>query len=254
MHLVEGRNFAKERSDDARSIIINQQMLQELAITDPLDKKISRGGGEPYTIIGVMEDFNYETFRSEVRPLALFAGISPGIISVKVSTDDFSAVLKDLEAKWDAFNPNLEFRYTFLDQSFARMYDDVKRIGIIFTSFAILAIVIACLGLFALSAFIVEQRSKEMSIRKVLGASLGNIFQLLTRHFIGMIVIALVIGTPVVYYLMQKWLEDYAYRINLSWVYFALAGLVAVTIALATISYHALRTAHLNPIKNLRDD
>jgi putative ABC transport system permease protein len=141
-----------------------------------------------------------------------------------------------------------------MDQSFAAMYDNVTRIRMIFTTFAILAIFIACLGLFALSAFVVEQRSKEMSIRKVLGATVQDIFKLLTRNFLGLVILSLTIATPIAAYLMQKWLEDYAYRIEISLQVFLFSATVVILIAIVTISFHAIRSSLTNPIHNLKNE
>lgn len=148
--------------------------------------------------------------------------------------------------------PHQAIRYSFLDESYARMYDDVKRTGNIFASFAILAIVVACLGLFALSAFMVEQRNKEISIRLVLGASLKNIFRLMTDQFIRLVLISFVLAVPLSWYIMQKWLEDYEYKTTIGWEVFATAGLASVVIALLTVSYQSIRAALANPASNLR--
>ena len=150
--------------------------------------------------------------------------------------------------------PHQPIRYTFLDESYARMYEDVQRMGYLFASFAALAIIVACLGLFALSAFMVEQRNKEISIRLVLGASVNNIFGLLTRNFVKLVIISFVIAVPFAWYLMQTWLEDYAYRIEITWDVFILAGTISVLIALLTISYQSLRAALANPATSLRSE
>ena len=150
--------------------------------------------------------------------------------------------------------PNLAFRYEFMDQSFAQMYEGVGQIRSIFTSFSILAIFVACLGLFALSAYMVEQRNKEMSIRKVLGASVENIFQLLTKNFLALIIIALILAIPLSYYLMNGWLQDYEYKIDINWSVFAIAGVMALAIALLTVSFHAVKSALVNPIEHLRGE
>ena len=144
-------------------------------------------------------------------------------------------------------------RYTFLDQTYARMYDDVQRMGNIFRSFAVLAIVVACLGLFALSTFMIEQRNKEISIRLVLGASLKNILRLVTLNYIKLVLIAIVLATPLSIFLMQEWLNEFAYRIDITWQFFALAGTLSVFIALVTISYQSLRAAFMNPVQSLKE-
>ena len=253
MKLVAGRNFSKDRPADQQTTIINQKMAEKLGLENPVGKNLARFD-DLYEIIGIVENFNFRTMQDEIEPLAMFFRNSPTIISVKADTKDMPKLLKAMEGKWKEFAPSLAFRYSFMDQSYATMYESVQRVRSIFTSFAILAIFVACLGLYALSAFLVEQRSKEMSIRKVLGASMQNIFQLLTRHFLGLIAISLVIAIPLAYYLMSRWLEDYAYRTELSWWVFAAAGLLAIFITLMTISYHAVKSALVNPVEALRSE
>ncbi|MBC2844719.1 ABC transporter permease [Winogradskyella flava] len=253
MNIVEGRNFIKDRVSDEQSVIMNQAMVKALRLKEPLGKRVSRYG-QLYEIIGVVEDFNFDTMKTSVRPLCFFRGTSPTITSVKMNTRDLSAVLVSLEAKWKEFVPNMAFRYEFMDASFAKMYDSVSRIKVIFTAFAILAILVACLGLLALSAYMVEQRNKEMSIRKVLGASVQTIFKLLTKNFLILILVALTVAIPIAYYLMHTWLQDYEYRIEMSWTVFVFAGIAVIVIALCTISYHAIRSAIINPAKVLRSE
>ena len=163
-------------------------------------------------------------------------------------------MLASIANVWDRFMPHQPFRYTFLDESYARMYRDVQRMGDVFASFAILAIIVACLGLFALSAFMVEQRNKEISIRLVLGASLKNIFRLLTQNFLFLVLISCVIAVPVSEYMMAKWLEDFKYRTEITWDVFAVAAMLAVMIALLTVSYQSVRAALTNPANNLRSE
>ncbi len=253
MKLVDGRNFISGRVSDEKAVIMNQTMAKELKLDAPVGKRISRNG-QLWEVIGVVEDFNFNTMKQTVQPLCFFSGISPTITSVKMNTTDASAVLASMEAKWDEFVPNMAFRYEFMDASFAKMYDNVSRIKSIFTTFAILAILVACLGLLALSAYMVEQRNKEMSIRKVLGASVQSIFKLLTKNFIILIVIALFVAIPIAYYLMKTWLQDYEYRIEMSWSVFAIAGVIATAIAFLTVSYHAVKLAFINPAKVLRSE
>jgi len=148
----------------------------------------------------------------------------------------------------------MAFRYEFMDATFANMYDNVSRIKSIFTTFAVLAIFVACLGLFALSSYMVEQRKKELSIRKVLGASIQNIFRIVAQNFLLLVFISIFIGGPIAFYIMDIWLTDYAYRIDISWDVFAWSGAIVFMIALTTISYHVFRSAIENPIKNLRSE
>jgi putative ABC transport system permease protein len=175
-------------------------------------------------------------------------------VAVKVSTTDMQGVIAAISKVWKEFSRKQPIRYTFLDQSYARMYEDVKRTGLIFTSFAVLAVVVACLGLLALSTFLAEQRGKEISIRLVLGASLGSIFNLLTRNFLKLVLISFVLAVPIAWYMMQKWLEDYVYKIEIGWDLFVFAGLIAVCISLATISYQSIKAALTNPVNGLRSE
>ena len=251
INIVEGRDFKVEMASDSQAVVINQTMAKELGLDDPIGQRITNGG-DIWQVIGVIEDFHFETLKEDIRPLCLVIGNSSLVVSVKVNTTDMRRLLASVTSVWDQFSPNQAIRYTFLDESFAMMYADVQRMGRIFTSFAILAIIVACLGLFALSAFMVEQRSKEISIRLVLGASLSNIFRLLTQNFLRLVLISFVIAIPLAWYMMQKWLEDYEYRIQIGWDVFLLAGLLAVLIAILTISYQSIRAALMNPVDNLR--
>jgi putative ABC transport system permease protein len=161
-------------------------------------------------------------------------------------------MIKALNNKWNMFMPHQSIRYTFLDESYARMYADVDRMGRVFSSFAILAIIVACLGLFALSSYMVEQRSKEISIRLVLGASVNSIFKLLTQNFVKLVIISFVIAAPLAWYMMKKWLEDYTYKTDITWDVFVIAGVISISIALLTVSYQSIRAALANPATSLR--
>lgn len=250
--LLDGRDFAKDRVSDTISVIINQSMAKELGLQDPIGKRIQNW--RPWNVIGIVEDFNYESLRDEIFPLAMRVGVSPGIVSVKVSTADIGGTLEQIEKVWEKFSPNQKIRYIFMDDSYARMYADVQRMGKIFTTFAVFAIFVACLGLFALSAFMVEQRNKEVSIRLVLGASLRSIFSLLTVNFMRLVLIAIVIAAPIGYYAMHTWLEDFEYKTPISWDIFILAAVLALLIALITISYQSLRAGLVKPINGLRSE
>ncbi|MDR7132297.1 putative ABC transport system permease protein [Algoriphagus sp. 4150] len=253
IELIAGRNFDATIASDRDATIVNEQMVAELGLTDPIGKKVSRSG-HLNEIIGVVKNFRYDNMKQRVMPLALFYEKSNTIISVKVNTADMPGLLKTIEKKWDEFAPNLSFRYAFMDDSFAQMYDNVYRIKTIFTSFAVLAIFVACMGLFALSAFMVEQRNKEMSIRKVLGASIQGIYRLQTQNFVYLVLISLLFAIPIAYYSMENWLKDYEYKIEISWQIFLVSGAVAISIALLTVSYHAFKSALINPVNNLKGE
>lgn len=176
------------------------------------------------------------------------------IACVKVKSNDMKRATEAITAVWKKFMPHQAIRYSFLDEGYARMYDDVRRTGNIFASFAILAVIVACLGLFALSAFMVEQRNKEIGIRLVLGALMRSIFRLLTDQFIKLVMISFMIAVPLSWFMMTKWLEDYEYRTKIGWEVFLLAGLISIVIALLTVSYQSIRAALTNPTNSLRSE
>lgn len=250
--LIAGRDFSPDMVSDTSAIIINQSLAKELGLKEPLGKRITNW--RVYNVIGVVEDFHAESLNDEIGPLAMVAGISPSIISVKVNTDDMPAMIQSVTKVWKKFSPNQSIRYAFLDERYAAMYDDVLRLGRIFTTFAILAIVVACLGLFALSSFMVEQRGKEIGIRLVLGASLKNIFSMLTVNFIKLVLISIVIASPIAWYLMNKWLDDFIYRTDIGFDVFVMPGLIAIVIALLTVSYQSIRAALINPAESLKSE
>jgi len=254
MKLVEGRNFSYTMAQDTQgSVIINQTMVKKLNLKNPIGARITNGYGK-YTVVGVVEDFNFESMRDQVGPIVLNFGLSPSIVSVKVDEADMKNTLTDITALWKKYSPDQPIRYTFLDEQFANMYQDVQRTGRIFTSFAVLAIIIACLGLFALSAFMAEQRSKEIGIRKVLGATVSNITTLLSIDFVKLVFIAIAIASPIAWYGMTKWLQDFSYKISISWWIFVLSGSVAIMIALFTVSFQSIKAASMNPVRSLKSE
>jgi len=251
MKLIAGRNFSNNMPSDAQhATIINQAMADQMGYKDPIGKIINNG--EDRTIIGVVDNFYFENVKQQVAPVSLVLGNSNSIVSVKVKGADMKQALAGIKTVWKKFMPSQAMRYDFLDQSYAAMYADVQRTQYIFTGFSILAVVVACLGLFALAAFMAEQRSKEISIRKVLGASAVNLFTLLTGNFLKLVFISLVIAIPAGWWLMSNWLQDYAYRINITWDIFAISGIAVIFIALFTICWQAVKTAMANPVKSLK--
>ena len=257
IRLVEGRNFSYTIADDTagKTAIINQKMAQALHLKDPVGKVITNNY-DNYRIVGVIRDFNFESLRSEVGPMMLQFGLSPNMMTIKFSGGDAQRTVADVSALWKKFSPDQPIRYTFLDQEFAAMYADVRRTGNIFTAFAVLAITIACLGLFALSAFMAEQRSKEIGVRKVLGASVRGITALLSTDFVKLVLLAILIASPIAWWAMNKWLQAFpsTYRITISWWIFAAAGLGAMLIALVTVSFQSIKAALANPVRSLRSE
>jgi putative ABC transport system permease protein len=254
LKLVQGRNFSKDMASDTAAVILNRAMADKLGLKNPLGQQITNGW-QPLRVIGIIEDFNFESMRQSVNPLCLvLGGDYSGILSVKMQGKDAKNLIASISAVWKNFSPTQPFRYTFLDESFKNMYADVTRTGNIFTSFTVLAIIIACLGLFALSAFMAEQRNKEIGIRKVLGASVGSITSMLSRDFVKLIVISILIASPIAWWVMTKWLQDFAYRIPISWWMLAMAGFLALLVALLTISFQSIKAALANPADSLRTD
>ncbi len=254
MELISGRGFSHDMASDSAAVIINQTLSKRLGFEDPIGERINVGRGT-FMVVGVVGDFHFESMKGVIEPLAFVLSDYPGsMIAVRIETKDFKQSLASISDVWQEFMPRQPIRYTFLDYSYARMYADVERTGRVFAIFAILAIVVACLGLFALSAFMVEQRSKEISIRKVLGANFAIIIGLLTRDFLRLVLIALVIAVPAGWYLMDDWLADYAYSIDISWVVFVVAGAIAIAIALLTISSESIKAAMTNPSNKLRSE
>jgi putative ABC transport system permease protein len=251
MRIVKGRNFSIDMPTDSKVAIINQTLANQLGLTDPIGKRIMNGN-QTFTVIGIVEDFNYESLKQEIGGMCLVLGNSPNIVSVKVNTSDMSRTIHTITGVWSRFSPNQPIRYTFLDESFARMYADVQRMGKIFSTFALLAVIIACMGLFALSSFMIVQRTKEIGIRKVLGASISSVVSILSKDFLMLVAVSNIIAWPVAYYFMNKWLQDFAYRIQISWWMFVLAGSLTLLIALVTVSWQAIKVATANPVEALR--
>ncbi|MCB0473588.1 MAG: ABC transporter permease, partial [Flavobacteriaceae bacterium] len=252
LHINRGRAFSKDIAGDSSAIVINSLMAKQLGYKDPIGKQINNG--QNWTIIGVLDDFNFKSLREDIAPLALVIGNSPGMLSVKLNKGVSKAAIDAVGKLWQEYVPDQAFQYTFLDQEFAQMHDDVRRMGELFNSFALFAIFVACLGLFALSAYMIEQRKKEIGIRLVLGAPFKSIYQLLTFDFVKLILISIIIAIPIGWYMMDRWLEDFAYRITISWWTFALAALLAIAVALVTVSYQAIKAGLVNPVKSLRSE
>jgi putative ABC transport system permease protein len=254
--MARGRNFSKEFPTDSFAVVINEAAVQELGWsgTDPIGKTIVTSGQHEYTVIGVTQDFHYASLRQKVAPLMMELSYpGPGLI-VRIKTTDVSLLLADIKKQWDRFNPGAPFAYYFLDEHFAQLYAAEERTRQIFSSFALIAILIASLGLFGLSAFVIEQRTKEIGIRKVLGASVRQVLTLVSKEFIFLIIIACIIAIPVTWWAMNVWLQEFAYRITIGpWV-FGIAGILAIVIAIVTISFQAIRAALANPVKSLRSE
>lgn len=254
--MVAGRNFSKQMAADTAAIIVNEAFVHKMGVKDPLNKTVYRDtyGIQPFLIVGVMKDFNFSSLRDKIAPVVLTYAPDNGAISVRIHTADVTGLMAQIEQKWKSFSPNQQFTYSFMDDDFDATYRSEQRVGQIFISFSTLAIVIACLGLFGLAAYAAEQRNKEIGIRKVLGASVSAIVGMLSMDFIKLVFISILIASPLAWYAMQKWLQDFAYRVNMHWWTLATAGLAAIFIAFITISFQSIKAALSNPVKSLRSE
>ncbi|GAB3905256.1 ABC transporter permease [Larkinella knui] len=259
IRLALGRNFSKAFSGDSAAVLVNEATVRQFGWKNPIGQRIATvGDGSPgdsrtYTVVGVTKDFHFESLHQHIAPMIMLYGGDGYQLALRIRTDHVPALLKTLEQKWKAETDN-PFSYSFLDERFNQMYQSEQRIGELFGIFAGLAVFIACLGLFGLAAFTTLQRTKEIGVRKVLGASVASIVALLSKDFLRLVVVAIVIATPIGWYAMNQWLEDFAYRIDLEWWVFVLAGFLAVAVALLTVSFQSIKAALVNPVKSLRSE
>jgi putative ABC transport system permease protein len=254
--LLSGRNISPDFPGDSSAVIINQATQRELGWgnTDPLGKTIIRSGQMAFTVVGVVSDFNYASVKEKVAPLMLLANHRHGSIVLKIKASDVSGLISDIKKQWGDYKASAPFSYYFVDEQFASLYSAEQRTGKIFTSFAVVAIIIAGLGLFGLAAFMIKQRVREIGIRKVLGASSANITAMLSFEFLKLVLIAILVSFPVTWFAMYKWLQDFAYRVDIHWWVFILAGIGAIAIAFITISFQSIKAALANPVKSLRSE
>ncbi|MEP6465752.1 MAG: ABC transporter permease [Parafilimonas sp.] len=266
--LKEGRSFSAKFPSDVMtrlpdsasnqklgSVVLSETAVKELDISEPAIGKNIYWDQNYLKIIGVVKDFHFTSFRTKVEPFAFVNNpIRMGNFTVKLSTNNIKSTLIQLENTWNKFSPHRPFEYTFLDDTYAKLYQSENRFQKVFISLVILGIVIACLGLFGVAAFAAQQRVKEIGIRKVLGASTAAIANMLSRDFLKLVMIALIIAIPAGWYFMNKWLQGFAYRIDLSWSIFVAAAVLAILIALITVSFQAIKAAIANPVKSLRSE
>ncbi len=261
LKMKEGRYFSKNISTDTLSIILNEAAVKKLDFKNPINSELLTSLGNennvsPLKIIGIVKDFHIQTLKDEIRPAALILLNTPeaNFLSVKISSNSIQKTIKYLSNKWKEFGQIKPMEYSFFDDNFNELYQSEIQSEKVFTIFAILAVIIACLGLFGLTAFTAEQRKKEIGIRKVLGATITNIVAMLSKEFLLLIVVANVIAWPVSYYLMHKWLEDFAYKTEIGIGVFLISGLAVLVIALITISFQAINAAVSNPVNSLRHE
>lgn len=251
MKIIKGRNFSREYLTDSEAVVVNQAAVRYFSWDDPLEKTL-RFERKTYKVIGVVEDYHFESLRNEIKPVILYLGGSTGRMAFRIKTEDIAGTIAALRSTWKAFLPDESFDYAFFDDKFFSLYQAELMMGKIFGIFSGLAIFVASLGLFGLAAFTAEKKTKEIGIRKVLGASVPQILNMLTREFMLLVGIANLIAWPIGYYLMTKWLQGFAYRVSFGLGIFILAGFITVFISVLTISLQATKAATSNPVKALR--
>jgi putative ABC transport system permease protein len=257
--LVDGRNFSKQMLTDSSKMIINEAAAKLLGFSDPINQKVYEpqdnmaNSLKPFRVIGIMKDFNYKSLRENVTPLIFILKEDREALSVKINSSNIPALLQKVKNQWVKMSPNQPLIYSFMDDDFDALYRSEQRMGEIFLLFTSIAIIIACLGLFALAAYAADQRTKEIGIRKILGADTSKIAFMLSVDFIKLVFIAIVIATPIAWWAMHKWLQEFAYRQSMSPWLFILAGASAILIAVLTISFQSIKAAMLNPVKSLRN-
>jgi putative ABC transport system permease protein len=254
MQLANGRNFSNRLSSDSSAIIVNEAFIKKMGFAEPLNKMVYRNsfGVQQYHIVGVVKDFNFSSLREQVQPLVLVHERDNGAVTARVSSANLPVLMGQIESKWKQLAGNFQFTYSFMDADFEAIYRAEQRMKQLFISFSVLAIVIACLGLFGLTAYAAEQRNKEIAIRKVIGAGTGSIINLISADFIKLVGISIMIASPLGWFAMNKWLQDFAYRTHIGVSVFLAAGTIALVIAVITISFQTVRAALANPVNSLR--
>jgi ABC-type antimicrobial peptide transport system permease subunit len=255
LQLVSGRDFTKNYAD-SEVAVINEKMALQLGEKDPIGKEMEWGGKHPVKIVGVVKDFNFKSLHQDIEPLTmkLVPSLQASYIFIKVQPTDLPGSMAIIEKAWKEINPQGTFQGSFLDDNTNRMYKAESRLSSIIISSAVLAIIISCMGLFAIAVLVIAQRNKEIGVRKILGASAASIVTLISVDFLKLVAVAILIATPVAWYLMNTWLQEFAYRIHIQWWTFVLSGMAAVIIAFFTISFQSIRAALMNPVKSLKTE
>jgi putative ABC transport system permease protein len=252
IELAEGRSFSKTyATDTSTAVMVNEEVVKLMGVTSAVGKRYT--WNDPGIIIGVMKNYHYQPVQLNIEPLAIY--VQPRLINfavIRLQATDMSESLSRVKAAWERVNPLYPFEYKFFDQDLADMFQNDRRMATVFQYAALFAIVIACLGLFGLASFMIDLRTKEIGIRKTLGASIPGIAAMLSKEFIRWIVIANVIAAPVAYYAMNELLTNYAYRISIGWWVFVGTAALTLIIGLSTVGYQSIRAARSNPIDSLR--
>ncbi len=258
--MAAGRNFSKDMGTDSSEVIVNEAFAKLMGDPNPVNQFIYAPANNALTkfnklhIIGVMKDFNFKSLKDNTPPLLVNLAANMGVMSIRIHTADIPGLMAQIKTRWRDVSHNQQLSYSFMEQEFDALYQSEQRMGAISVAFTSLAIIIACLGLFGLAAYAAEQRTKEIGIRKVLGANVSTIVNMLSRDFIRLVIIAIAIAVPFAWWVMNSWLQSFAYRASIGWWVFAAAGMLACFIAIATISFQAIRAALTNPVLSLRSE
>jgi putative ABC transport system permease protein len=259
MKLISGRNFSEPFGNDSLNIIINETAAKVFGLgDDPLGKSLTAAtnnaeGKISLTVIGVVKDFHFRSLYETIAPLVMLNQPYGGLI-IRTKTEDIAGLLSSIEGKWKAFDVEEPFSYSMLDQLYIETYKAEQKVGSILKIFGALTIFVACLGLFGLVTFSAEQRVKEIGIRKVLGANVTEVVSLLSKDLIILVVISFFIAFPLGYYLMDAWLQDFAYKIDIQWWAYAVAALITLLIAFVTLSFKTIKAALASPVDSLRSE
>ncbi|QDK77953.1 FtsX-like permease family protein [Spirosoma sp. KCTC 42546] len=265
MSMLAGRPFSRQ-FDDSLSVILNEEAARQIGLTDPIGKQITspdnfvQNNGQPvtYTVVGIVRNFHFGSLHQRISPLfvlndRLFKKVDNQLV-VRVRTDEPEAIVGQMESLWKRYLPDQPFHYSYLATDWSDLYKSEQVAQRIFGLFAMLAIFIACMGLLGLAIYVIRLRTKEIGVRKVLGASIPSLVALLSKDFLKLVLIAIVIAAPIAWYIMSQWLQDFAYKIDMEWWMFAVAGLLAVSIALLTVSFQSIKAALMNPVKSLKSE
>lgn len=258
--IVQGRNFDRARATDSLAVLVNESMVKSLNWSEPLGKHLNYDDGNPETkdksfvVIGVVKDYHQSSLHSPISALAIFRNGPNYFLNIKIATEDIRGTLDFISEAWKEVTNGMPFNYTFLDASFERQYAADEKRGQIFTVFSVACLVISCVGLFGLAAYTTEQRAKEISIRKVVGASVPAIVKLFYSDFLKLIVIGMLVAFPVSYFAMDSWLKTFAYQAGMNWIDFAGSAMITMLITMGSISFYAIRAATINPAQTLKSE
>jgi putative ABC transport system permease protein len=251
---ISGRNFSEDIPPDSDAVILNERAARYLFNDSPEGNKIYFDGTQEFTVIGVVKDFNFESLKNEVRPLAFFLGKEERFLHVRLNPGNYQRATQAIELLWKQQNATVPFTYAFLDEDYNNLFKEEVKLSTLSGVFTGLALFIACLGLLGLAAYTAEQRQKEICVRKILGATFLQIILLMSRDFVRLILIAFVLATPFTYFMMQRWLDSFAYRVNIAPATFLTGGLAVMFIGLVAVSYQSIRAAFLNPADSLKEE